>query len=43
MDVNFYGAWHMIKATLPFMREKNSGSIINISSFASFTPIPFHA
>jgi len=43
MDVNFYGAWHMIKATLPFMREKNSGSIINISSFASFTPIPFQA
>ena len=43
MDVNFYGAWHMIKATLPFMRDKNSGSIVNISSFASFTPIPFQA
>ena len=43
MDVNFYGAWNMIKASLPFMRERNSGSIINISSFASFTPIPFQA
>ena len=43
MDVNFYGAWHIIKATLPNMREKNSGTIVNISSFASFTPIPFQA
>lgn len=42
-NVNFYGAWHMIKAVLPFMREKQSGNIINISSFASFTAIPFQA
>lgn len=43
IDVNFFGAWHMIKAALPFMREKNDGTIVNVSSFASFTPIPFQA
>ena len=40
-DVNFFGSVNMAKCVLPYMRENNSGHIINVSSVASFVPIPF--
>ena len=40
-DINFFGAVNMIQCVLPSMRERNSGRIINVSSVASFVPIPF--
>ena len=40
-DVNFFGAVNLTKCVLPSMRENNSGRIINVSSVASFIPIPF--
>ena len=42
-NVNFFGALNVINATLPFMREKRQGRIINISSVASPISIPFQA
>lgn len=35
-DANVYGAYRMIKALLPHMRERGSGHILNISSMAGF-------
>ena len=40
-DVNFFGAVNLTKSVLPYMREQKGGKIINISSVASFVPIPF--
>lgn len=40
MDVNFWGAVHSIKAVLPDMIKRNSGSIIAISSVAGFKGLP---
>ena len=40
-DVNFFGAVNLTKCVLPSMRENRSGRIINVSSVASFVPIPF--
>lgn len=34
LDVNFYGAMHMMQATLPHMYTRKKGSIINIASTA---------
>ena len=35
-DVNVFGAVAMIKAVLPFMRERRRGHIINITSMAGY-------
>lgn len=40
-DVNFFGTFNVSKAVIPFMRDKNSGMIINISSMAAPLAIPF--
>lgn len=43
LDVNFFGTVNMTKAVLPRMREKGGGMILNTSSVAAVTPIPFQA
>ena len=40
-DVNFFGMVNMTKAVLPVMRENGGGRIINMSSVAAVTPIPY--
>lgn len=40
-DVNLLGIIHTIKTVVPFMKEHGEGRIINISSIASVTPIPY--
>ena len=40
-DVNFFGMVNMTKAVLPVMREAGGGRIINMSSVAAVTPIPY--
>jgi NAD(P)-dependent dehydrogenase (short-subunit alcohol dehydrogenase family) len=39
-DVNVFGAVAMIKAVLPFMRERRRGHIINITSMAGYVGLP---
>lgn len=36
VDINLVAMWNMCRAALPMMREQGSGSIVNISSAASF-------
>ncbi|MBR0134610.1 MAG: SDR family oxidoreductase [Clostridia bacterium] len=40
-DVNFFGMVNMTKAVLPVMRASGGGRIINMSSVAAVTPIPY--
>lgn len=40
-DVNFFGMVNMTKAVLPVMRAQGGGRVINLSSVAAVTPIPF--
>ena len=40
-DVNFFGMVNVNKAVIPFMRKSGGGRIINISSVAAVTHIPF--
>lgn len=42
-DVNFFGTLRMIKAVLPYMREKRYGKIIALSSVAGIISIPYQA
>ncbi|MGI6702330.1 MAG: SDR family oxidoreductase [Christensenellales bacterium] len=42
-DVNFFGAFNLIREVLPYMRKSGGGTIINISSAAAKFPIPFQA
>jgi NAD(P)-dependent dehydrogenase (short-subunit alcohol dehydrogenase family) len=39
-DVNVFGAVAMMKAVLPFMRERRRGHIINITSMAGYVGLP---
>ena len=40
-DVNFFGMVNVNKAVIPFMRKAGVGRIVNISSVAAVTHIPF--
>lgn len=42
-DVNFFGAFNLIREVLPYMRISGGGTIINISSAAAKFPLPFQA
>ncbi len=39
--VNLFGTARMCRAALPLMRRQGRGRILNVSSFAGLTPIPF--
>ncbi|MBL4705495.1 MAG: SDR family oxidoreductase [Flavobacteriales bacterium] len=41
MDVNFFGVIDVMKAVLPIMREKRSGTIVNVTSMGGRMAFPF--
>ena len=43
LDVNFFGAVHIIQATLPHLRRQQQGRILIVSSLAAIFSIPFQA
>lgn len=40
-ETNFFGPINVIKAVLPYMREQNSGLIINVTSIAGYMGLPY--
>lgn len=40
LDVQVIGAWNVLRATIPHLREAGSGHIINISSILGLTSVP---
>lgn len=40
-EINFFGVIEMIKAVLPIMRKQQSGLIINVTSLAGYSGLPF--
>ncbi len=41
LDTNFFGMATVIRTVLPYMREKKSGKIINVSSIGGLMGLPF--
>src|SRR3954466_14772149 len=42
-ETNVYGALHGMQAVIPLMKQQGSGTIINISSVASYIAVPYMA
>lgn len=43
LEVNLFGMANLIRAAVPHMREQGWGRIVNLSSVAAETPIPFQS
>jgi ketoreductase RED2 len=39
LGVNLLGTWHVTRAAVPYLRESDNGSVINVTSLAGLRPI----